>query len=118
MALFKSQQKRKKKSEAAVAPSPAIQREMGAVSQVIIRPHVTEKASMAAEAGVYTFLVQPKATKNDVASAVHTLFKVTPRRVAMVKIRAKTIVARGKRGATRSGKKAYVFLKKGEKIEL
>jgi large subunit ribosomal protein L23 len=84
---------------------------------VIIRPRITEKATMKAEQNVYTFDVEKSATKASVSNAIHTMFKVTPVKVAIVPIRAKEVFARGKKGATQSGKKAYVYLKEGDKIE-
>jgi len=35
-----------------------------------------------------------------------------------VPIRSKEIIVKGKKGRTKGGKKAYVYLKKGEKIEV
>ena len=68
--------------------------------------------------GVYTFDIAPGATKRDVMQAVRALYKVTPRRVAVVTIRAKMRrnARSGKVGMTGGGKKAYVYLKKGETI--
>ena len=87
------------------------------LNDVILRSRITEKATTQAESGVYAFEVSPRATKTAVASAVEFLFKVKPVKVAMIPIRSKQVTARGKKGRTRGGKKAYVFLKKGDKID-
>lgn len=44
--------------------------------EVIIRPHITEKSSVEATEGKYTFIVDKKATKIDIAGAVERLFDV------------------------------------------
>ncbi len=79
---------------------------------------VTEKAANLAEAGTYVFNIDGQATKKSVALAVKKLYKVTPVRIAFVKRPAKTIFRRGKVGTKAGGTKAYVTLKKGEKIEV
>jgi large subunit ribosomal protein L23 len=86
-------------------------------SDILLRPRITEKASFVAESNVYTFEVAPKATKKEVMEAVRAFWSVTPIRVNMVKNPAKRIFVRGKRGTTSRVKKAYVYLKEGDKIE-
>lgn len=88
------------------------------VSSVIVRPRITEKATKVAESNVYTFDITPNATKIQVKEAIVKLYKVTPIKVNVVKIRARKVFVRGKRGVTAGGRKAYVYLKKGDKIEL
>ena len=100
--------KAKKVAEsAAVSPS---------LSSVIINPRVTEKATMKAEHSVYTFNVSVRATKPEIVKAVKQLFKVTPEKVHVITIHPKKVVIRGKRGMKAGGKKALVYLKKGDKI--
>ena len=84
---------------------------------VIINPRITEKATTQSELGVYTFEVAKNSSKPEIAAAVKALFKVMPIKVAIVPIRSKKINSKGKRGKTASSKKAYVYLKKGDKIE-
>jgi large subunit ribosomal protein L23 len=90
---------------------------MKTLSSIIKRPRITEKASMKAESNVYAFEVSTDANKKTVAAAVKALYNVTPVKVAIVKIPAKTVFVRGKMGTKAGGKKAYVYLKKGETIE-
>ncbi len=84
---------------------------------VLKHPRITEKASFSAEKGVYVFEVAKDANKKVIAEAVKEMYKVTPVRVNVVKIPAKRVIVRGKNGMKSGGKKAYVFLKKGDKIE-
>ncbi len=126
MAIFKSKNNKAKKAEEKIKTSSrAIRREAGEVvsgvknsfSEILIRPRITEKATEKSEEGIYTFDVSPRATKSSISFAVEQLYKVKPIKVAVVIIRGKKVLARGKRGKTSGGKKAYVYLKKGEKIE-
>ena len=85
---------------------------------ILVRPHVTEKASTSTEKGVYVFQVAMNANKREIAQAVAVAYKVTPVRVTTVAIPRKLITVKGKIGFRKGGKKAYVYLKKGEKIEI
>ncbi len=87
---------------------------------ILISPRVTEKAAYLGEEGIYVFNVEPHANKKQIAEAVREIYKVTPRKVTLVAIPRKSVMTRGtnRKGLTAGGKKAYVFLKKGEKIEL
>jgi large subunit ribosomal protein L23 len=86
-------------------------------SDIILRPRITEKASLVAEANIYAFEIASTATKNQVAEAVKVFYKVTPIKVNIVKNPAKEIFVRGKKGRKSGVRKAYVYLKKGDKIE-
>ena len=81
---------------------------------------MTEKATMQAENGVYVFEVAVNATKKEIGSAVKHYYNVTPIKVNIVKIPSKKVSSRTtrKKGVKAGGKKAYVFLKKGDKIEI
>lgn len=86
---------------------------------VLVRPRITEKAVLGADkSGVYVFEVMPKATKTQIAASVKAAYKVEPVKVRIAKIPAKAVFVRGKKGVKSGGKKAYVYLKKGDKIEL
>ncbi len=88
-------------------------------NNVLIAPRITEKAALGADkAGVYVFKVAGNATKASVAASVREAYGVTPERVNIARIPAKRVFVRGKRGVKSGGKKAYVYLKKGDKIEL
>ncbi len=91
---------------------------MKTLSNILRNPHITEKATVASERGVYVFTVDPRATKETVAKAFIEQYKVTPVKIATVTIPAKATVVRGKRGTQAGYKKAYIYLKKGDKIEI
>lgn len=49
---------------------------MGAAEEIIIRPYITEKSNAEAAEGKYTFIVDTRATKTQIKSAVEKLFQV------------------------------------------
>lgn len=49
---------------------------MKRAEDIIIRPHITEKSNSEAVDGKYTFIVDVKATKTEIKSAVEELFNV------------------------------------------
>ncbi|MEK7567435.1 MAG: 50S ribosomal protein L23 [Patescibacteria group bacterium] len=83
-----------------------------------LKPRVTEKSSMLAKRGVYTFDVPQGASKGAIAKAVTAIWKVHPVKIAIVKTAGKSKMSKGKKGRKADMKKAYVYLKKGEKIEI
>ena len=86
---------------------------------VLLRPRITEKAAISADKNnVYVFEVTSNATKPSIAASVKAQYKVTPVKVRVAMIADKRIVFRGRPGVKKGGKKAYVYLKKGDKIEL
>lgn len=85
---------------------------------IIKKPLITEKSSMLAEQGVYTFEVTKAATKTEIKSAVELGFDVKVDSI-------KTLVCRGRGKRTAKGmtlpkywKKALVKLKEGEQIKI
>lgn len=85
---------------------------------VLISPRVTEKAAIAGEKNVYVFNVYTKATKNEIKKAIEKLYKVVPEKVNIVQLPSRKTFIRGRRGKTARAKKAYVYLKKGDKISV
>ena len=87
-------------------------------SQVIIRPVVSEKSFVLAEAGKYTFRVNDRAHKTQIRQATEQLFdvKVVGVRTAYVKSKPKR---RGQTaGRTRRWKKAIVQVRPGDSIPI
>ena len=87
------------------------------LSHILIRPHITEKATMSSEKNVYVFQIDPRSSKAEVIKAFHEKYKISPLRVSTATIPAKNVFVRGKSGKKSGYKKAYVYLKKGDKIE-
>jgi large subunit ribosomal protein L23 len=86
---------------------------------VILRPRITEKAGLSIESqNVYTFEVTKDATKSEISKAIKDIYKVNPIKVRTIHLPAKTVIVRGRYGTQSSIKKALVYLKKGDKIEI
>ena len=87
-------------------------------AHVLLRPRITEKATALSGFGVYTFEIAHTSTKDDVIRAVRAYFEVMPVQVRIVRNPAKRVIVRGKKGVKPGVKKAYVYLKEGDKINL
>ena len=87
-------------------------------TQIIKNPRITEKASFAAEQNVYTFNISDSANKTEIKKAIFELYKVRPLKVNILSIPRKSVFTKGKKGMRGGGRKAFVYLKKGDKIEL
>lgn len=86
---------------------------------VLLRPRITEKAAILSSGkNVYVFEVRKNATKQSISHSVKDAFGVTPEKVRMLSMPKKEVFVRGKWGVKGGGKKAYVYLKKGDKIEI
>lgn len=114
---------KKESKDTAVAP---VKKEAGkqalipSRASVIVKPHITEKAALLGEHNVYSFIVEKGATKHEIMRAIHAQYNVTPVRVnivvkqprhSMSRMRGRDVMVHGLR-------KAYVYLKKGDRIEL
>lgn len=85
---------------------------------VILRPHITEKAGIQNESqNIYTFQVAGNSTKHTIAKAIYAQYKVVPTAVRIINLPMKSVFVRGKKGTQSGVKKALVSLKKGDKIE-
>lgn len=87
-------------------------------TQIIKNPRITEKASFNAEQNVYTFDITKSANKTEIKKAIFTLYKVKPTKVNVLTVPRKNIMSKGKAGTKGGGRKALVYLKKGDKIEI
>ena len=123
MALF-SNNKETKKTPAAktVGLSSSVEKSGNRTSSAHILRHarITEKATMHSLESVYVFEVATTATKRDIVMAIRDIYNVTPRMVRVASIPTKTTrnMRTGITGVKRGGKKAYVYLKKGETITI
>lgn len=85
--------------------------------EVILRPHVTEKATMGSEHNQVTFQVAKTATKPQIKQAVETLFGVQVKAVNTLVQKGKNKRFRGIMGRRSDFKKAVVTLNEGEVID-
>jgi large subunit ribosomal protein L23 len=87
-------------------------------SQVIIRPVVSEKSYVLAEAGKYTFRVADKAHKTQIRQAVEELFEVKVVGVRTASVKSKPKRRGNTSGRTRRWKKAIVEVRAGDSIPI
>ena len=88
------------------------------VFQVLVGPHVSEKAAIVADsANQYVFKVAIDATKSEIKKSVEQLFKVKVDNVNTLKVKGK--VKRNRYGFSTkpTWKKAYVRLEQGQDID-
>ena len=85
---------------------------------VIRKPVITEKATMASEANAVVFEVAIDATKPKIKEAVETLFGVKVKAVNTLVTKGKTKRFRGIAGRRKDVKKAYVTLEEGNAIDV
>jgi large subunit ribosomal protein L23 len=85
---------------------------------VIVRPVVSEKSYALIAEGKYTFRVNDRAHKTQIAAAVEEIFDVDVASVRTAKVRPKPKRRGLSRGTSRGWKKAIVQLAPGERIEL
>lgn len=105
--------------EVVVAKAPKLTSDFD-VTAVIVRPRITEKAAVLLDQNVYTFEIKKGATKFEVRDAIKALYKVTPVSVRIVNKEPRHYMAsmRGRSAMEQGLRKAYVYLKKGDRIDL
>ena len=85
---------------------------------VIVAPHITEKATLLSEHNAVVFKVADKATKPEIKAAVEGVFKVKVEGVNTVVVKGKLKQFRGRIGRRSDVKKAIVTLAEGQTIDV
>ena len=85
---------------------------------VIRRPVITEKATLASEGNAVVFRVAPEATKPQIKEAVEAVFGVKVKAVNTTIAKGKAKKFRGRPGERSDVKKAYVTLEEGNTIDV
>jgi large subunit ribosomal protein L23 len=85
---------------------------------VIRKPIITEKSTMASENGAVVFEVAIDANKPQIKEAVENLFGVKVKAVNTTITKGKTKRFRGQLGKRKDVKKAYVTLEEGNTIDV
>lgn len=115
MAATKSKTKTVKK--ATTSKKPALVRVQS--MSVLLRPYITEKTANMTENGRYAFVVDSRANKPEIKKAVEKTYGVKVQKVTCVRVKPQKTIYRRRHAGMKAGlKKAYVILKKGEKIDL
>lgn len=89
-------------------------------NDILIKPLITEKSMRDAQAGVFTFLVSKKASKNQIKRAIEKIFNVNvvSLRTSIKKGKVKLAGRLRKKTKTSDTKKVFIGLKTGQKIDL
>ena len=85
---------------------------------VIRKPIITEKSTMASENGAVVFEVDIEANKPQIKEAVEALFGVKVKAVNTTITKGKVKRFRGQLGKRKDVKKAYVTLEEGNTIDV
>ena len=85
---------------------------------VIVAPHITEKATLLSEHNAVVFKVSDKATKPEIKAAVEALFDVKVTKVNTLNQDGKTKRWKGKPYKRSDFKKAVVTLAPGQSIDV
>ena len=89
-------------------------------AEVLLRPRLTEKAVNMMEKNVYVFDVSLRANKVMIKAAIKDVYNVDAEKIAItsIKPKKKRSPKTGKMGTKSGGKKAYIYLKKGDSISI
>jgi large subunit ribosomal protein L23 len=90
----------------------------GTAYRILMRPVISEKATMANQENKYIFEVAIKANKIEIKKAIEEIYGVTPIAVNVMNQRGKFVRFGRKTGRTKDTKKAIVTLKKGDSITI
>ncbi len=85
---------------------------------IVRRPVVTEKSTMASEHSQVVFQVALDASKPEIKAAVEGLFGVKVKAVNTLRQKGKVKLFRGKKGKRSDIKKAMVTLEEGQSIDV
>jgi large subunit ribosomal protein L23 len=85
---------------------------------VIRKPVITEKATLASENGAVVFEVARDSNKPQIKEAIEALFGVKVKAINTVITKGKTKRFRGINGTRKDVKKAYVILEDGNSIDV
>ncbi len=107
--------KKTEKAEGSIRPKGTM---IEGLENVIIRPHVTEKSAVLADAGQYVFVVKRNANQVQVAQAIKAMYGVQPVKVNIANYKGKKVRFGRVQGRQNDWKKAIVTLPKGTKIDV
>ncbi len=91
---------------------------LGNAYKVLIRPHISEKATGNESNGVYTFVVERNATKVEIKKAIQQVYGVLPKTVRVIHMDGKKVRFGRSQGRRKDWKKAMVTLPKGTQIDV
>ncbi len=119
LGLFKTKKSAPAAAVKTVKEKPALATQVRLVQPFLQQPVVSEKATLIKDkANAYVFRVAARATKTAVAKEVERAYKVKTSQVRIINLPPKPKRMGRSHGYQAGYKKAIVFLKPGDKIEL
>ena len=85
---------------------------------VLLSPHITEKATLLSEQNKTVFKVALDSSKDEIASAVEAIYSVKVTKVNTIVTKGKTKRFKGMKGRRPDVKKAIVTLAEGQTIDI
>lgn len=87
-------------------------------ASILLRPVISEKATLANSLNQYVFAVNNKANKVEIKKAIKAVYGVMPQAVNVINELGKNVRVGRKFGKRKNTKKAIVTLKKGDSITI
>jgi large subunit ribosomal protein L23 len=86
--------------------------------RILIKPLISEKASVLSESGKYVFIVGKSAKKQEVKQAIFGIYGIKPQKVHFINVQGKKRRYGRTQGATSDYKKAIVTLPEGKALQV
>ncbi|RMD59472.1 50S ribosomal protein L23 [Candidatus Parcubacteria bacterium] len=90
----------------------------GKAAQVLLRPVITEKATLLGSENKYVFAVAPKANKIEIAKAIEVIYGVRPVSINIIKVKGKKVRYGRIQGRRKDWKKAIITLPTGKTLNV
>ncbi len=85
---------------------------------ILIKPHISEKATFLSESGFYVFRVDQKANKREIKEVIEKKYKVNVLSIRIVRIPSKKRRVGRVEGVKQGYKKAIIKIKPGQSIDI
>ena len=85
---------------------------------VLVSPHITEKATALSQHNQYVFLINPSTNKREIKESVESLYKVNVLSVNTVKTEGRATRFKGRVGKRNDVRKAIVRIAAGQTMDL
>lgn len=121
MGIFKKKDEMQATTVAQTTDVQAANKEQGLMpkaASILLRPVISEKATLANSLNQYVFSVSNKANKIEIKKAIKAVYGVVPQAVNIVNELGKSVRVGRKFGKRKNTKKAIVTLKKGDSITI
>jgi large subunit ribosomal protein L23 len=108
-----------KDAKSSASPDKIIPKKASSIAyRILVKPLVTEKASILASENKYIFEVSEQANKIEIAKAISHVYGIKPLRVAIIRLRGKKVTTRRIAGKRKDRKKAIITLPAGKSMNV